>query len=175
MPTSATLVDLRPDGSPDLSSARHVHAADVAVGQLALVKPGEQVRQLPLHRLSLQTLVMYPWTGGAPLTWQWPSWCWSGGGSRCTQHAVWRSRLVRRDLLPLALATNGQDGIGTLAPKSGQHSAEPTVPASAGRPLQVPLDGEVVHGRALVSAEHITGADAGRRCWGALLQGMGRA
>lgn len=44
MPKAATLVEMRGDGEgPDLGSARRVLAADVAVGALMLVKPGQQV------------------------------------------------------------------------------------------------------------------------------------
>lgn len=43
MPKEAVLVGMGPDGRPDLASARRVLAADVAVGDCMLVKPGEQV------------------------------------------------------------------------------------------------------------------------------------
>lgn len=46
MPKEAVLVGMGPDGRPDLASARRVLAADVAVGDCMLVKPGEQVRRL---------------------------------------------------------------------------------------------------------------------------------
>lgn len=45
MPKAAVLVQLGPDGGPDLGSARRVLASEVAVGQLMLVKPGEQVNE----------------------------------------------------------------------------------------------------------------------------------
>ncbi len=43
IPKSATLVEMREDGTPDMASARSVRAAKVAVGQFMLVKPGQQV------------------------------------------------------------------------------------------------------------------------------------
>ncbi|KAL4459085.1 hypothetical protein ABPG75_013950 [Micractinium tetrahymenae] len=43
MPKAAVLVSLTAGGEPDLGSARRVLAAEVAVGDLMLVKPGEQV------------------------------------------------------------------------------------------------------------------------------------
>lgn len=43
IPREAVLVDLAPDGSPAMASARRVPAAGVAVGELLLVKPGEAV------------------------------------------------------------------------------------------------------------------------------------
>lgn len=46
IPKAAVLVEVGPDGSPDLGTARRVLAADVAVGDCMLVKPGEQVRKL---------------------------------------------------------------------------------------------------------------------------------
>lgn len=45
MPKAAVLVDLTPGGEPDMGSARRVLAADVAPGDLMLVKPGEQARR----------------------------------------------------------------------------------------------------------------------------------
>jgi len=45
VPAVATVVDAPPGGGePDLATARTLAAADVAVGQLMLVRPGEQVR-----------------------------------------------------------------------------------------------------------------------------------
>lgn len=45
MPKEATLVATAGDGSPDLTTARRVRAADVDAGDCMLVKPGEQVRR----------------------------------------------------------------------------------------------------------------------------------
>jgi len=50
IPAVATAVDApAPGAEPDLASAREVPVGDVAVGQLTLVRPGEQARGAPLH------------------------------------------------------------------------------------------------------------------------------
>ncbi len=49
MPKAAVLVSLTPGGEPDLGSARRVLAADVAAGDLMLVKPGEQASCIAEH------------------------------------------------------------------------------------------------------------------------------
>lgn len=43
IPDSATLVELGADGEPDMDKQRQLPAADVALEQTMLVKPGEQV------------------------------------------------------------------------------------------------------------------------------------
>jgi cation transport ATPase len=43
IPDSATLVELGADGEPDMDKQRQLPAADVALQQTMLVKPGEQV------------------------------------------------------------------------------------------------------------------------------------
>ena len=46
VPDAATVLDAPADGGePDLATSRSVAAADVAVGQLMLVRPGEQARR----------------------------------------------------------------------------------------------------------------------------------
>ena len=44
IPDAATLVDLAPDGQPDMATQREEHVRHVTVGTTMLVKPGETVR-----------------------------------------------------------------------------------------------------------------------------------
>lgn len=46
-PEHATLVQLHPDGSPDMTQLEKAKAKGVAVGSNMLVRPGEQVLLLP--------------------------------------------------------------------------------------------------------------------------------
>ena len=57
MPGEAQVIDLNPDGSPDLASERQVPARDVAVGTNVFVKAGQQVRRLSVFIHSLVSFV----------------------------------------------------------------------------------------------------------------------
>jgi hypothetical protein len=175
MPKEATLVATAADGSPDVTTARRVLAADVAVGDCMLVKPGEQVR-LWIVRLQHRHTLLGQGRGSQHAT------VAAAGHDACSAQLEppWpqRENMVEpaESCLPHVtklepgpcLCTSlsfitctfvfsiARAGLG-CCPQHSLHGLAWLGKLASSMPPQVPLDGAVLHGRAMVSSEHITG------------------